>query len=522
MSARVTPGFVSLVGAGPGDPGLITVAGVACLAEADVVVYDRLANPELLRHVKNGAELIYAGKTPDRHTLTQDEINALLVAKARLGLRVVRLKGGDPFVFGRGGEEGQALVAAGVPFEVVPGVTSAVAAPAYAGIPITHRGLASSFAVVTGHEDPSKTDSSIDWARLATGVDTLVFLMGTERLEEIVGRLIEHGRDAATPAAVIEWGTLPRQRVAAGTLATIADAVRAQGIASPAVTVVGEVASLRGELRWFDNRPLAGLRVLVTRTREQASELSRALAAQGAEPVELPTIEIEQTFDAGEVEAAMRDLRTAAFGWMVFTSANAVSIFMARVSDAGLDARVFGRTRIAAIGPGTADALERHGLRADLVPERYVAEGLLEAMAPRVMRGERVLLPRAEGARDVLVSGLEARGAAVRELRLYRAVTPAEPRLEGLRRLRAGEIDVVAVASSSSVRGLVELLRGTAAPDDGGDPLAPLRACRIAAIGPVTAAAVREHGLEVAAEAEQHTIEGLVRAVEDCVSVRAG
>ncbi len=520
MSEGAKRGVVSLVGAGPGDPGLITIAGVARLAEADVVVYDRLANPVLLAHARAGAELIYVGKTPDRHTLSQEEINALLVEKARAGLRVVRLKGGDPFVFGRGGEEAQALVAAGVPLEVVPGVTSAVAAPAYAGIPITHRGLASSFAVVTGHEDPSKPDSSIDWARLATGVDTLVFLMGAERLDEIAARLIEHGRDPRTPAAVIEWGTMPRQRVAAGRLSTIAAEVSAQGITSPAVTVVGDVAALRGDLRWFDNRPLSGVRVLVTRTREQASELSRALAAQGAEPVELPTIDIQATFDPREVVAMLRELGTAAFDWVIFTSANAVSIFMAQAATSGFDARIFGRARIAAIGPGTAQALARHGLRADLVPARYVAEALLEDLTPRVIRGERVLLPRAEGARDVLVNGLERAGAVVREVCLYRAVTPPEPRLEGLRRLRAGDIDVVAVASSSSVRGLVDLLRSTAR-DDAGDALAPLRRCSIVAIGPVTAAEVREQGLEVAAEAEEHTIEGLVRAVAECAAVSA-
>ncbi|MBI5285838.1 MAG: uroporphyrinogen-III C-methyltransferase [Chloroflexi bacterium] len=510
-------GFVSLVGAGPGDPDLITVGGAARLAAAEVVVYDRLANPALLSHARADAELIYVGKLPDRHTLTQDEINALLVEQGLAGKRVVRLKGGDPFVFGRGGEEAEALIAACVAFEVVPGVTSAIAAAAYAGIPVTHRTLASSFAVVTGHEDPSKDVSSIDWPHLATGVDTLVFLMGTARLGEIAARLIEHGRPASTPAAVIEWGTLPRQRTATGTLETIAAVVRAEGIEHPAVTVVGDVAALRGQLRWFDRRPLFGKRVLVTRTRQQASELCRALSAQGAEPVELPTLEIVPSYDQGELAEAIAHLHSSAFAWVVFTSENAVDLFIGHLRDAGLDARAFVRSRIAAIGPGTAEALSRAGLRADLVPEKFVAEGLLEAFALRVMRGQRVLLPRAEGAREVLVEGLEEMGAHVHELTLYRAAVPAEPDTEGLRRLRDGEIDVVTFASSSSVRNLVEMLRGRAESRkqraEGGDALAPLRRVVIAAIGPVTAAAVREAGLDPEVVAERYSIDGLVAAL---------
>ncbi|HYM14663.1 MAG TPA: uroporphyrinogen-III C-methyltransferase, partial [Dehalococcoidia bacterium] len=480
-------GLVSLVGAGPGDPELITVGGAARLAEADVVIYDRLANPALLSHARPGAELIDAGKLPDRHTLTQDEINALLVEHGRAGKRVVRLKGGDPFVFGRGGEEAEALVAAGVPFEILPGVTSAIAAPAYAGIPVTHRALASSFAVITGHEHPAKDGSSIDWEHLARGVDTLIFLMGTGRLAEIAGQLVAHGRPPATPAAVIEWGTLPRQRTVAGTLATIAADVAAAGIGPPAVTVVGEVAALRDHLRWFDARPLFGKRVLVTRTRRQASELSRALAAQGAEPVELPTIEIVPRVDASALAAAIEALRTSAYQWCVFTSANAVELFAGHLRDAGLDARAFGRARIAAIGPGTADALARAGLRADVVPPTFVAESLLDALSSRVLRGARVLLPRAEGARTVLVDGLAALGARVDELTLYRAGLPREQDAEALRRLRAGEIDIATFASSSSVRNLVEML--------GGD-VSPLRNVLIAAIGPVTAHAVRDAGLQ--------------------------
>jgi uroporphyrinogen III methyltransferase/synthase len=498
------PELVSLVGAGPGDPLLITIGGAARLAEADVVVYDRLANPALLAHARAGAELIDAGKMPDRHALTQDQINATLVEHGLAGKRVVRLKGGDPFVFGRGGEEAEALIAAGVPFEVIPGVTSSIAAPAYAGIPVTHRGIATSFAVVTGHEEPSKDETSINWAHLATGVDTLVFLMGVGRLEQIVRRLVENGRAPSTPVAVVEWGTLPRQRVATGTLQTIVADVSAAGIGSPAVTIVGEVARLRDRFRWFDSRPLFGKRVLVTRTRQQASDLSRALAAQGADPVELPTIEIAPSVDEHELASVIAELRTSAYGWVVFTSANAISLFMCHLRDADLDARAFGRARIAAIGPGTADALASHGLRADIVPERFVAEGLLAAFAARVMRGQRVLLPRAEGAREVIVEGLEAQGAHVHELTLYRAAVPSPPDAEGLRRLRAGEIDVAMFASSSAVRNLVEML--------GGD-VSPLRGVLIAAIGPITARAVRDAGLDVGVTADEYSIDGLVAAL---------
>jgi len=497
-------GFVSLVGAGPGDPDLITVGGAARIAEADVIVYDRLANPVLLRHARPGAELIYAGKLPDRHTLSQDAINALLVEHGRAGKRVVRLKGGDPFVFGRGGEEAEALIAAAIPFEVIPGVTSAIAAPAYAGIPVTHRALASSFAVVTGHEDPAKDDSSVDWAKLATGVDTLIFLMGVGRLREIVARLIEHGRAPSTPAAVVEWGTLPRQRTVTGTLATIADDVARAEIGAPAVTVVGEVAALREDLRWFDRRPLFGKRVLVTRTRQQASDLSRALAARGAEPVELPAIAITPCAGPREVEHALEMLRSSGYDWAIFTSANAVDVFFAHLRDAGLDARAFAGVQLAAIGPGTAAALTRHGLRVDVTPAEYVAESLLEALAARNLRGQRVLLPRAAGARETLVDGLAARGARVDELKLYRSDIPRDPGAEGLRRLRAGEIDIATFASSSSVRNLIAMLDGDAS---------PLRSVTIAAIGPVTAQAVRDAGLTPAIIATTYTIEGLVEAL---------
>ena len=500
-------GRVLLVGAGPGDPGLITVAAVRALAQAEVVVYDRLVERRLLELAPTEAERVFVGKGPKRHTMSQEEINALLVARAREGKRVVRLKGGDPFVFGRGGEEAEALAAARVPFEVVPGVSSAIAAPAYAGIPVTHRGLASSVAFVTGHEDPTKGEPEVDWTKLATAVDTLVLLMGVGQLPQIVERLVAGGRRADTPAAVIEWGTLPRQRTVVGTLGEIVAKVEEAGIGSPAVAVVGDVVRLREALRWFEGRPLFGLRVLVTRTRDQASDLSRALTDAGAEPIELPTIEITPRFQEERLAAAVSALKDGAYDWGVFTSANAVEIFFEFLWARALDARSV-EAGVAAIGPATADALKRWGISVDVTPDpdRYTAEGLLAAFDGRFdLRGRSILLPRAEGARDALVDGLARQGAKVDEVTLYVAAPPRDPDAEPLRRLRAGEIDLVTFASSSAVRNLASLL---------GDDLELLRRCRIASIGPITAATVEELlGRPPDIVAEEHTIPGLVRAL---------
>jgi uroporphyrinogen III methyltransferase / synthase len=499
-------GYVSLVGAGPGDPGLITVAGADALRRADVVVYDRLANPQLLDLAPADAERCFAGKGPDAHTMSQAEINALLINRAAAGKRVVRLKGGDPFVFGRGGEEAQALAAAGIPFEVIPGVSSAVAAAAYAGIPVTHRGVAVSVAFVTGHEDPAKDEPDVNWERLATAVDTLVLLMGAAQLPTIVQRLVAGGRAAATPAAVIEWGTMPRQRVVTATLGDIVAKVQEAQVGPPAIAVVGDVVRLRETVRWFDTKPLFGRRVLVTRTREQASQLSRVLAEAGAEPIELPAIEIVRRYDEGKVAGVVDALSAGAYGWVLFTSANAVDIFYDLLQTRGLDVRAV-RARVGAIGPGTSTALRSHGIVADVTPSADAAtgEGLLAALESVSLRGMRVLMPRAEGARDVLIDGLTARGAQVDEVTLYAAQPPDDPDAEGLRLLRAGEIDVATFASSSAVRSLAALLRGD---------IEPLRRCRIAAIGPVTAQAVEELlGRAPDIVAREHTIPGLVQAL---------
>ncbi len=512
-----TRGYVWLVGAGPGDPGLITVAATKALAGADAVVYDRLANAALLDYAPPGAERIYAGKQPDRHALTQDEINNVLVEHALGGQRVVRLKGGDPFVFGRGGEEALALVAAGVPFTVIPGVSSSVAAPAYAGIPVTHRGVATSVAFVTGHEDPAKENSGVDWPRIANGADTVVLMMGTGRLQEIAGRLIAAGRAETTPVAVVEWGTLPRQRTVTGALENIADAAHEAGIGAPAAVVVGDVVALRDNLRWFDTRPLFGLRVLVTRTRKQAGRLSQALAEAGADAIELPTIEIRQRYDEASLGAAVEAMRADRYEWLVFTSANAVESFFTFLAQRGFDARSV-RASVAAIGEATAAALRERGIAADLIPERETAEGLLAAL-PDDMTGVRVLVPRAENARPLLIDEMKRRGATVDEETLYVSKPPeaASRTVEmsaALESLRGGEIDIVTFASASSVTNLVALLDGNPA---------TLRDCTIACIGPETAArAEKLLGCAPEIVAREHTIPGLVEAIEEAQSSPTG
>ena len=501
-------GKVYLVGAGPGDPGLITLAALERLREADVIVYDRLASPRLLEHTHPDAELVFAGKEGGGPHWDQEAINRLLIEKAGEGKLVVRLKGGDPFVFSRGGEEAEALHAAGIPFEVVPGVTSAVAVPAYAGIPVTHRGVASSFAVVTGHEDPAKEESALRWDELATAVDTLVLLMGTKTLPEVVDQLIAHGRPADTPVAVIQWGTTPQQRTVVGTLADIVRRVEEAGLTPPAITVVGEVVRLRETLSWFENKPLLGKRVLITRTREQASKMAELIAREGGIPVELPTIDIQPTIDKEKMERALERLIQGRYDWVVFTSANAVDVFFAIAWQAGLDARAFGGSDVAAIGPETSEALEHWGVAVDLMPESYIAESLLELFEKQVeLREKQVLLPRAEGARDLLIRGLRSRGAKVEELTLYRAAVPAEVPAETLSLLREGGIDVLTFTSSSTVRNLVEML--------GGD-VECLRKPLIACIGPITAKTVEEAlGRPPDVVATEHTVPGLVQAMRE-------
>jgi uroporphyrinogen III methyltransferase/synthase len=490
---------VYLVGAGPGDPGLLTRRGAALLEVADVVVYDRLAHPSLVDLAPRDSERVNVGKAPGAVEMDQEGINAVLVDRGAAGKTVVRLKGGDPFVFGRGGEEAEALAAAGVPFEVVPGITSAIAAPAYAGIPVTHRGLSTHVTVVTGHEDPAKGTTDTDWAALARAGGTLVILMGAGHLADIAARLVDGGRDPDTPVAAVRWGTLPGQRTIRATLATVADA----GVRAPSAIVVGKVAAL--DLAWFESRPLFGRTIVITRAREQASALRVRLELLGAEVVELPTIVLEP------LEFSLPEL--GAYAWLILTSANGVEAFFDRgLAAAGLDSRALAHLRIAAIGPGTAAALERRGIRADLVPERFVAESLLAAFpAPKVAgpEPERVLLARAEKARDVLPEGLEARGYAVDVLPVYRTVR-AVPTPEELERVRTGAVDAITFTSSSTVSGFCTVVGPLPDPQP-----------RVVSIGPVTSRSAVERGLRVDFEADPHSIDGLVDALLTALRVEA-
>jgi uroporphyrinogen III methyltransferase / synthase len=478
-------GTVYLVGAGPGDPALVTRRALELIASADAVLHDRLIPPGLLEGARQGSEVIDVGKRPGAAGMAQEEINALLVRLAGEGKAVVRLKGGDPFVFGRGGEEAQALAEAGVPFEVVPGVTAGVAAPAYAGIPVTHRDAASAVAFVTAHESPDKPETGLDWDALARFPGTLVLYMGVRNLPMVSERLRAAGRDPAEPAAVVARGTLPGQHVVSATLGDIAERAAEAGVEAPAVTVVGPVAGLREALAWVERRPLHGQVVAVTRARAQASGLAARLSALGAEVVEAPVIRIEPRPVEVDLEG---------YSLVCFTSPNGVALVM----DAIHDARDLAGATVAAIGPGTAAELERRGIRADVVPERSVAEALVDALQEVPVEGQRVLVARAAEARDVLPDALRERGAEVNVLALYDTV--AEP-LDDDTRSALARASYVTFTSSSTVRFFLEA---------GGEVPA---AARIVSIGPVTSQTAREHGLEVHVEAERHDIDGLLDAL---------
>jgi uroporphyrinogen III methyltransferase/synthase len=496
----VKPGIVYLIGAGPGDPGLITVKGMECLRKADVVVYDYLANPAFLKEAPESAERIYVGKKSGKHHSSQDEINQLLAAKAGEGKTVARLKGGDPYVFGRGGEEALCLHRAGIPFEVIPGVTAGFAAAAYAGIPLTHRDHTTSLALITGHENPQKKMSSLDWKKLATGVGTLVFYMGMANLPLIARELMAHGRPSETPVAIVRWATTPKQQTLVATLSDVVEKVAAAGFKPPAVIIVGEVVSLREQLRWFDNRPLFGKRVLVTRSAEQAGEFTALLEAEGAQVIECPTIRLVPVTDSSDLDAAILGL--AGFDWLVLTSANAVQFFFARLRFAGLDARALGRCRVCAVGPKTAEAIRLHGIQPDLVPADYKGEGVIAAFAELDLAGKRVLFPRADKAREVIPQGLAAQGAEVTAPIAYCNQIPDELPPEALDALEAGEVDCVTFTASSTVENLVAIL--------GPERFARLLSgVAVASIGPITSKTCRQLGLEVAVEPEQYTLAAL-------------
>ncbi len=497
-------GKVFLVGAGPGDPALITCKGLKCLEKADVVVYDYLVDERLLENVPAGAERIYAGKIAGHHTMAQEEINSLLVTKAKEGKAVVRLKGGDPFVLGRGGEEAETLVDNNIPYEVVPGITSAIAAPAYAGIPVTHRGVSSSFTVVTGHEDPAKENSSIDWEKMAMGVDTLVFLMGMQNIDTICAKLIGHGRNSHTPVAVIKDGTKKTQVTVLGTIGNIAEKVTAKHLGPPAVIIVGEVSGLAEKLSWIEKRPLFRKRVLVTRASRQAGKLSRLLEEQGAEPIELPAIEIEPALDSNGLRQTMRN--AGHYQWIIFTSVNGVEVFFQVLRRNNLDARSLQGINVWAIGPATADCLRENGIIADYMPEVYTTEGIIEGLKKFDIKGKRFLLLRSDIADEKLPTAIREYGGEPEEIITYRT-HPARESIERARQmLLSGQIDVITFTSSSTVTNLLDALKEDL-------PIAAWP--KIASIGPKTTETAIRAGIEVDITAGEQTISGLVTAIED-------
>jgi len=505
MMNSASNGKVYLVGAGPGDPGLLTLKGKECLERADVVLYDYLANPALLQYAPDRAERIYVGRRGRGHYQNQEDINRVLIERAKAGQVIVRLKGGDPFVFGRGGEEAEAVAAAGIDFEVVPGVSAAVAVPAYAGIPVTHRTLASMMTVVTGHEDPSKPGTDLDWTKLAMLPGTVVFLMGMKTLPAIVSRLVEQGRAADTPVAAIRWGTRADQRTITGTLGDIVAKAEAAHFEPPTVIVVGEVVRLRNRLNWFERRPLFGKRIAVTRPESQAHEFTQLLSAYGAEPVVVPTIRIVPPPSWEALDQAIG--RIGDYRWLIFTSVNGVGPFIDRLRAAGKDARALAHVRVCAIGPRTARELEARGIAPDLIPSQYQAEGLLETLDSEPMRGTRVLIPRAETAREILPERLTAMGAQVDVIPVYRTVAPVATMDWFREEMESGRIHVITFTSSSTVRNFVDLMGGTdVARRVTGRVL-------IGCIGPITAHTAAEYGLPVAVVPEENTVPALTEAI---------
>ena len=501
-------GKVYLVGAGPGDPGLITLRGKYLLEHAQVVVYDYLANPKLLSYVPKNAQLIYAGKKGGGlHAFTQEGINRLLVALAKQGKMVVRLKGGDPFIFGRGAEEIEELVSEGIDFEVVPGVTSATAAATYAGIPITHREYTASVAFVTGHEDPTKKFSNLSWDKLATGVGTIVIYMGIKTLPSITQKLIDFGRSPETPVAVVRWASTPQQRSVVGTLATICDVVAQADIKPPALVIIGEVVKLRSTIDWFEKRPLFGRRIIVTRTREQASDLVAQLEEHGAECLEYSTIHIEPVDDYRIIDQAITEID--GYQWLLFTSLNAVTYFFQRLHALDYDSRHLAKTKIAVVGKATGEELLKYGVKADLLPEKFTGEGLAESLVRTEVKGSRILLPRALKANEILPEMLTDAGATVTIAPVYRNVPPQGPKEELRDQLLEGSIDLVTFTSSSTVTNFLTMI--DAASHEELHRL--LDQVTIAAIGPITAETLREHGLRVDIQPERYTISDMVQSI---------
>ena len=504
MRNKTMTGKVYLVGAGPGDPGLITVKGLECIQKADVIIYDYLAASIFLKRARKNAELIYVGKKGGSHTLVQERINDLIVEKAQTGALVTRLKGGDPFIFGRGGEEAEVLFNNGIPFEIVPGVTSAIAAPAYAGIPLTHRKYTATVAFVTGHEDPDKAESAIDWASIARGMGTVVFLMGVKNLPHIAHQLIVHGKPPQTPVALVRWGTTSRQVTISGTLETIVEKVKKAGLKAPAIIIVGDVVHLRRTLNWYEDRPLLGKKIVVTRARAQASDLVELLSELGAECLECPTIKIEPPADYTLLDRAIKNLST--YDWVIFTSVNGVAFFFERLFAAGKDVRAFNNLRTATIGPATEKKLFDFGLNSDIVPDSYRAESVVKAFGSMDINANKILLPRAEEARPILPIELTKMGAEVDEIPVYRTVAVDDDGDQLIKQLEGQSIDMITFTSSSTVKNFRALI-----PSKKFKTL--LKGVIIASIGPITSDTANELGFEVHITAESYTIPGLCEAI---------
>lgn len=495
-------GKVYLIGAGPGDAGLMTLRGMELIKSCDVIVYDYLANEKFLESVKEGAEIIYVGKKGGDHTLPQGGINELLVQKSKEGKSIARLKGGDPYIFGRGGEEAEELFDAGVEFEVVPGVTAAVAATAYAGIPLTHRSCTSTLALITGHEDPTKEDSAIAWDKIATGIGTLVFYMGVKNLPYIVENLVKNGRDPKTPVALIRWGTMPNQKTWTGTLETIVEIAEREKVTPPSLIVVGEVVSLRDRLGWFEKRPLFGRRIIVTRARAQASDFVEKLEASGASTLEFPTIETVEPESWEELDSAID--RISQYDWMIFTSVNGLGYLLYRLKQTGRDIRDLAGPRICAIGKKTADAVESVGMKVDLVPDEFRAEAILEAIGD--VKGKKIFIPRAKEARELLPEELKKMGASVDVVTAYRTVRPTGKKDDILKMIRESAVDMVTFTSSSTVTNFAGMFQKTELAEIQGK-------LKVASIGPITSETAKKLGFTIDVMPGEYTIDGLTQSI---------
>ena len=500
--------IVYLVGSGPGDPGLITVKGLECIKKADVIVYDYLVNSVLLRNARKGVELIYVGKKGNQHTMEQDDINQLLVDKANEDKIVTRLKGGDPYVFGRGGEEAIVLRENNILFEVVPGITAAIASPNYAGIPVTHRTCTSTFGLITGHEDPTKDQSDVDWEKLSTGLGTLTFYMGIKNLPNIVNQLVKHGRSADTPVAVIRWGTTTHQETVTGTLSTIVEI--AKDIKPPAITIVGEVVNLRDQLNWFESRPLFGKTIIVTRSRDQASVFSDQLIDLGANVLEYPTINITDPDDFGPLDRELKNLGST--DWLIFTSVNGVDAFFNRIFELGRDVRDLKGVKICSIGPSTTERIKGFHVSIDCQPPKYVAESVVEALKKvEEIKGKRFLMPRTDIARSYVPEELRKLGAEVSDIVAYKTVLATDGDNIVLDKLKDGEVDIVTFTSASTVKNFVKII--------GEDNLSAFKDnVQFASIGPITNESAEEMDIEISIKAEEYTIPGLVQAIVENVN----